>query len=845
LFENHTDRARKALKKSKEVARRRGFGEVDPEHLFIALLELGDGIAIEILQELGISPEDLLGEIKHRIEEGVGTAGKMQPDFSQRLKRTLSLAEKSARELGHNYIGTEHLLIGLAEEGQGQVVELLQDYDVSAKDVKKLLMEILGEEYGLEYGYVVPSSEKKSQKSSRRRKKKGSGTPTLESFSRNLTELARQDKLDPVIGRKKEIERVIQILSRRKKNNPVLIGEPGVGKTAIVEGLAKQIVAVDVPEVLYGKQVLILDLAAVVAGTKYRGEFEQRLKKIIEEIRSSDEFIIFIDELHSLVGAGSAEGAIDAANILKPALARGEIQCIGATTLDEYRKYIEKDAALERRFQIINVDEPSVDHTIEILQGLCHKYEEHHNITYTDEALEAAARLTHRYLSDSYLPDIAIDIVDEAGSRAKLNTSMPPREIRELERELAEVQEGKSEAVASQEFERAASLRDRERKVKDELESKKEVWHEENGNETPEINEEDIARLISDISGIPVFKLTQKEQEKLLQMEDEIHKRLVDQNEAVKALSRAIRRARTGLKDPNRPVGSFMFLGPTGVGKTECARTLAELLFGDEKHLVRVDMSEFMEKHTVSRLVGAPPGYVGYEEGGQLTEQVRRNPYSVILLDEIEKAHNDVYNILLQIFEDGVLTDHIGHEIDFKNTIIIMTSNVGAREITGGGELGFKAGEEKALEYSEMKDRAMTELKRKFNPEFINRLDEIIVFRSLEKKDLKQIIELMLDDVEKRLSDKQITLHLTDAAKDFLLEKGYDPDYGARPLRRIIERRIEDSLAEAILHGKFSEGSAVHVAYRDGELVFTEDERKSIKEASEELAEEEPAATSS
>lgn len=845
MFENHTDRARKALKKSKEVARRSGFGEVDPEHLFIALLELGDGIAIEILEELGIATADLLAEMKHSLEGGVGTAGKMQPDFSQRLKRILSLAEKSARELGHNYIGTEHLLIGMAEEGQGQAVELLEDYDVSAQEIKKLLMEILGEEYGMDYGYVVPSSQQSKKQKSSRRRKKGSGTPTLEAFSRNLTELARQNKLDPVIGREKEIERVIQILSRRKKNNPVLIGEPGVGKTAIVEGLAKQIVAVDVPEALYGKQVLALDLAAIVAGTKYRGEFEQRLKKIIEEIQSSDEIIIFIDELHSLVGAGSAEGAIDAANILKPALARGEIQCIGATTLDEYRKYIEKDAALERRFQIINVDEPSVEHTIEILQGLRHNYEEHHNINYTDEALEAAARLSHRYLADSFLPDIAIDIIDEAGSRAKLNTSMPPGEIRELERSLAEVQEEKSDAVASQEFERAAALRDRERKIKQELENEKKVWHEEAGDERPLIVEEDIAALISDISGIPVFKLTQKEQEKLLRLEDEIHRRLVNQDEAVKALSRAIRRARTGLKDPNRPVGSFMFLGPTGVGKTECARALAEQLFGDEKHLIRVDMSEFMEKHTVSRMVGAPPGYVGYEEGGQLTEQVRRNPYSVVLLDEIEKAHNDVYNILLQIFEDGVLSDHIGHEVDFKNTIIIMTSNVGAREITGGGKLGFKAGEDKALAYSEIKDRAMTEMKRKFNPEFINRLDEIIVFRSLEKEDLKDIIELMLNEVEARLGDKNITLHVTDAAKDFLIEKGYDPDYGARPLRRTIERRIEDALAESILHGKFAGGSAVHIAYRDGELVFSEDERKSVRQNNakkDEEREEQPAA---
>ncbi len=822
MFENYTDRARKSLKKSKEIARRSGFGEVEPEHLFMALLDLGGGIAIDILEELGIEPRELLGELQERIEKSVGTAGKMQPDFSQRLKRVLSLAEKNARELGHNYVGTEHLLIGLADEGEGTVVQLFDDYGVTAREVKKLLLEILGEEYGVEYGFVVPSDKEGSKKSRQRSGKKRTKTPTLESFSRNLTDMARNDELDPVIGREKEIERVIQILSRRKKNNPVLIGEPGVGKTAIVEGLAKQIVNVDIPEALYDKKVLALDLASVVAGTKYRGEFEQRMKKILEEIQNSDDIIIFIDELHSLVGAGSAEGAIDAANILKPALARGEIQCIGATTLDEYKKYIEKDAALERRFKAIDVEEPSIDLSVDILKGLRSKYETHHNVKYTDEALETAVKLSYRYLSDSFLPDNAIDVIDEAGSQAKLNTSMPPEEIRDLEKELDGVQSEKKDAVQAQEFEKAASLRDRERRLKDKLKEKKAEWHEQNGIETPLVDENDVAKLVSDMSGIPVFKLTEKEQEKLLRLEDEIHTRLVNQDEAVEAVSRAIRRARTGLKDPSRPMGSFMFLGPTGVGKTECAKALAEVLFGDENKMVRVDMSEFMEKHTASRLVGAPPGYVGYEEGGQLTEQVRRNPYSVVLLDEIEKAHNDVYNILLQIFEDGVLSDHIGHEVNFKNTIIIMTSNVGAREITGGGDLGFRAGEDKALDYDEMKDRAMTEMKRQFNPEFINRLDEIIVFSSLTEENLRDIIDLMLQDVQRRLKDKELSLHVTDPAKDFLIEKGYDPDYGARPLRREIERRIEDSLAESLLHNRFTPGSTIHVAYRDGELIFEE-----------------------
>ncbi len=822
MFENFTDRARKALRKSKRIARRTGYGEVESEHLFMALLELGSGIAIDILQELGIDPEDLLEELNKRMEHGSGTAGKMQPDFSQRLKRILSLAEKNARELGHNYVGTEHLLIGLADEGEGLVVEIFNEYGVSADDVKKLLMEILGEEYGLEYGFVVPSQQKAKKRGKKKSRGSKSKTPTLDTFCRDLTELARKEELDPVIGRKKEIERVTQILARRKKNNPVLIGEPGTGKTAIVEGLAKQIVNVDVPQALYNKRVLALDLASVVAGTKYRGEFEQRMKKLLEEIQDSDEIILFIDELHSLVGAGSAEGAIDAANILKPALARGEIQCIGATTLDEYRKHIEKDAALERRFQIINVDEPSQKEAINILDGLRPNYETHHHVKYTDEALEAAVRLSHRYLSDSYLPDIAIDVIDEAGSRSKLRSSMPPKEIRELEQELEGLRNDKSKAVASQEFEKAAALRDQERELKAELDEVKSRWKEQD-TDTPVIDEEEVAELVSDMSGIPVFKLTEKEQEKLLRLEEDIHKRLINQEEAVGAVSRAIRRARTGLKDPSRPMGSFMFLGPTGVGKTECARALAEILFGDEQHMIRVDMSEFMEKHSVSRLVGAPPGYVGYDEGGQLTEQVRRNPYSVVLLDEIEKAHREVYNILLQIFEDGVLSDNIGHNVDFRNTIIIMTSNVGAREITDAGSMGFRSDEERALEYSEIKDRAMTELKRQFNPEFINRIDEAIVFRSLTREDLEGIVDLMLADVRERLERQQdLELEVSEPARAYLIDKGYDPDYGARPLRRAIERKIEDSLAEAILRGQFGPGSSVSVDYGDEGLTFQE-----------------------
>jgi ATP-dependent Clp protease ATP-binding subunit ClpC len=848
MFEHYTDRAKKALSKSKEVARRAGYGEVESEHLFIALLELGSGIAIDIMHELGIDSEELLEELRDRMEENVGTAGKMQPDFSPRLKRILSLAEKSARELGHNYVGTEHLLIGLADEGKGTVVEIFDEHGVSGDEVKKLLMEILGEEYGFEYGFVSPGEEEGKSKSKAGQRQR-QDTPTLETFARDLTEMARSDELDPVIGRNDEIERVIQVLARRKKNNPVLIGEPGVGKTAIVEGLAKRIVGVEVPEALYGKRVLSLDLASIVAGTKYRGEFEQRMKKIIEEIRESDDIIIFIDELHSLVGAGSAEGAIDAANILKPALARGEIQTIGATTLDEYRQHIEQDSALERRFQVINVEEPTVDETVDILQGLHPKYEDHHKVTYTDEALESAAQLSHQYLTDNFLPDVAIDLIDEVGSRAKLNTSMPPQEIRELERELEEIQNEKGEAVASQEFETAAELRDKERQLKEELEESKGEWQEDRGDDRPVIGEEEVADLVSDISGIPVFKLTEKEQEKLLRMEEELHERVVGQDEAVSAVSRAIRRGRTGLKDPNRPLGAFMFLGPTGVGKTETAKALAEFLFGDEEHLIRVDMSEFMEKHTVSRLIGSPPGYVGYEEGGQLTEQVRRKPYSVILLDEIEKAHTEVFNILLQIFEDGMLTDHIGHTVDFTNTIIIMTSNVGARQITKEGEMGFDVkDEETSMEYDDIKDRVMNELKQQFNPEFINRLDETIVFRALTRENLRDIVGKMLREVEGRLEEKDLKLDVSDSAKDYLIEKGYDPEYGARPLRRTIQRQLEDPLAEEILHDQFESGTHIKVLYRDGQLTFSaEDADEDALESDSASDEENPetAATSS
>jgi ATP-dependent Clp protease ATP-binding subunit ClpC len=715
----------------------------------------------------------------------------------------LELAAEEARSLGHNYIGTEHLLLGLIREGEGIASQVLLNLGLDLNTVKNEVMELLGS--------ALPGMNQGQQAKTK--------TPALDAFGRDLTTLAKENKLDPVIDRVQEIERVIQILSRRTKNNPVLLGEAGVGKTAIVEGLAQLIVAGNVPEVLRGKRIVVLDLALMVAGTKYRGQFEERIKAVMEEIKRSQDVIIFIDELHTLVGAGAAEGAIDASNILKPALSRGEMQCIGATTMDEYRKYIEKDAALERRFQTIMVEPPSVNQTIEILKGLRDKYEAHHRVTFRDDALEAAAKLSDRYITGRFLPDKAIDLIDEAGSRARLNVLIVPPDIKKLEQRVESLRKEKEAFIKSQDFEKAASLRDQERLARQELEQLNRDWSQAKDKMRPEVGEEEIAKIVSQWTGIPIFRLEEKESEKLLKIEEELHKRVVGQHEPIEAIARAVRRSRAGIKDPKRPIGSFVFLGPTGVGKTLLARALAEFMFGDEDALLQLDMSEYMEKFNVSRLIGAPPGYVGYEEGGQLTERVRRRPYAVILLDEIEKAHPDVFNLLLQVFEEGRLTDSFGRKVDFRNTVIIMTSNVGAELIRKTGSLGFKTQREE-ITYQEMKDKLLEEVKRTFKPEFLNRIDDIIVFRQLVKEDLERIIEIEVGFVAERLKEQNITLEVNQEAKDFLIEKGFDPVFGARPLKRTIQRFLEDPLAQEIISKRFKEGSLIKVSRKNNDLLF-------------------------
>ncbi|MBL7198358.1 MAG: ATP-dependent Clp protease ATP-binding subunit, partial [Candidatus Omnitrophica bacterium] len=710
-----------------------------------------------------------------------------------------------ARSLGHNYIGTEHLLLGLIAEGEGVAAQVLVNLGLDLTKVRNEVMGLLGSAtpgFGNQ-----PSFANKTK------------TPALDAFGRNLTNLAKEGKLDPVINRKNEIERVIQILGRRTKNNPVLLGEAGVGKTAIVEGLAQAIVAGNVPELLRNKRIVIMDLALMIAGTKYRGQFEERIKAIMDEIRRSENIIIFIDELHTLVGAGAAEGAIDASNILKPALSRGEIQCIGATTMNEYRKFIEKDAALERRFQTIMVDPPSVDETVEILKGLRDKYEAHHRVKFSDIALNVAAKLSDRYISGRFLPDKAIDIIDEAGSRARLATMTIPPNLKELEEKIEQLKNDKEAFIKSQNFEKAAKLRDQEREARKNLEEINKEWTQKRDQMLPELGEEDIAKIVSQWTGIPVFRLEQKESEKLLKIKEELHKRIVNQDEAIQTIANAVRRSRAGIKDPKRPIGSFIFLGPTGVGKTLLARALAEFMFGDENALIQLDMSEYMEKFNVSRLVGAPPGYVGYEEGGQLTEKVRRHSYAVILLDEIEKAHPDVFNILLQVFEDGRLTDSFGRKVDFRNTIVIMTSNVGAEILRKKGSLGFISQKEE-MEYQEMKDKLMEEVKKTFRPEFLNRLDDIIVFRSLKKKDLSRIVDLEVEEVRKRLKEQNISVELSKESKEFITEKGFDPTFGARPLKRTIQRYLEDPLAEEIIAGRFKDGAKILVSRKNEELIF-------------------------
>ncbi|MDO9574268.1 MAG: ATP-dependent Clp protease ATP-binding subunit [Candidatus Contubernalis sp.] len=803
MFGRFTERAQKVLFLAQEEAKRLNHNFVGTEHLLLGLVREGEGIAARALQKLGVD----LVKVRQEVERMIGKGDKpilQSVSYTPRAKKVIELAIEEGRNLGHNYVGTEHLLLGLIREGEGIAAKVLANLGVDLKRARVQVMHLLGgDAQGTTGGY-----------------EKGSKTPTVDTFGKDLTKMAREGKLDPVIGREKEIERVIQVLSRRTKNNPCLIGEPGVGKTAIVEGLAQKITAADIPETLKEKRVVTLELSAVVAGTKYRGEFEERLRKLIDELRSAGNMIVFIDELHTIIGAGAAEGAIDASNILKPALARGELQCVGATTLDEYRKYIEKDPALERRFQPITVEEPTKEEALAILKGLRDRYEAHHRVEMSDAALEAAVKLGDRYISDRFLPDKAIDLIDEAGSRVRLQTFMPPPDLKKMEEKLETLRNEKEGAIKGQEFELAAKLRDKEQRMREEVEGLKRDWEQKKVTDKSVVTEEDIAQIVSSWTGIPVKKLAEEESQRLLKLEEVLHQRVIGQDEAVVAVSRAVRRARAGLKDPRRPIGSFIFLGPTGVGKTELARALAEALFGDEDSIIRLDMSEYMERHTTARLIGAPPGYVGFEEGGQLTERVRRKPYSVILLDEIEKAHPEVFNVLLQVLEDGRLTDGKGRTVDFRNTVIIMTSNVGANHIKKQGTMGFRpAGEEAA--YESMKGQILGELKRTFRPEFLNRIDEVIVFHSLTKEHLKEIVVLMLQELVDRLKDYNIELQTTEPARELLAQEGFDPVYGARPLRRAIQKHVEDKLSEEMLKGTFHEKGVVIVDARDGELVFT------------------------
>jgi len=804
MFGRFTERAQKVLALSQEEAIRLGHNNIGTEHILLGLIREGDGIAAKALKELGLEEKKIEEEVEELI--GKGNQPMKSIHYTPRAKKVVELSQDEARKLSHSYVGTEHILLGLIREGEGVAARVLHNLDVSLNKARQQVLQLLG------------SNDAQSSQQSRGQAA-NVNTPTLDSLARDLTVSAKEGKVDPVIGRDQEIERIIQILSRRTKNNPVLIGEPGVGKTAVVEGLAHQIVHNEVPETLREKRVMTLDMGTVVAGTKYRGEFEDRLKKVIDEIRNAGNVILFIDELHTLIGAGGAEGAIDASNILKPALSRGEIQCVGATTLDEYRKYIEKDAALERRFQPIQVDEPSTEETAQILRGLRDRYEAHHRVTITDEAIEAAAELSSRYITDRFLPDKAIDLIDEAGSRVRLKSYTIPPNLKELEANLEEVRKEKDSAVLGQEFEKAAAFRDKEQRLREELETTKNKWKEKQGQENLEVTEEDIATVVSTWTGIPVVKLTKDESDRLLNMEEVLHERIIGQEEAVNAVAKAIRRARAGLKDPKRPIGSFIFLGPTGVGKTELARALAEVMFADEDAMIRIDMSEYMEKHATSRLVGSPPGYVGYEEGGQLTERVRRKPYSVILLDEVEKAHPEVFNILLQVLEDGRLTDSKGRLVDFRNTVLIMTSNVGANELQNNRYVGFNLDDE-TQDHKEMKSKVTEEMKKTFRPEFLNRIDETIVFHSLEKKHMKDIVRLMVEQVEERMQEQAITFSITERAIEKIAEEGFDPEYGARPLRRSIQRNVEDLLSEEYLKGNIKEGWNVKIGLNNkGEFI--------------------------
>ncbi len=823
MFERFTDRARRVVVLAQEEARMLNHNYIGTEHILLGLIHEGEGVAAKSLEALNVSLES----VRQQVEEIIGQ-GQQAPSghipFTPRAKKVLELSLREALQLGHNYIGTEHILLGLIREGEGVAAQVLVKLGADLNRVRQQVIQLLSGYSGKEPLTSGAPSE---------------GTPStslvLDQFGRNLTAAARESKLDPVIGRETEIERVMQVLSRRTKNNPVLIGEPGVGKTAVVEGLAQMIVRGEVPEMLKDKQIYTLDLGSLVAGSRYRGDFEERLKKVLKEIRTRGDIILFIDEMHTLVGAGAAEGAIDAASILKPMLARGELQTIGATTLDEYRKYVEKDAALERRFQPIQVQEPSVTHAIQILKGLRDRYEQHHKVTITDAALVSAATLADRYINDRQLPDKAIDLIDEAGARLRIRRLSAPPDLREFDDRIAEVRKEKESAIDSQDFEKAASLRDKERTLITEKNEREREWKAGDLDTVAEVDEDLIAEVLAMSTGVPVAKLTQEESQRLLNMEDDLHKRIIGQEDAIKALSKAIRRTRAGMKDPKRPGGSFIFAGPSGVGKTELSKTLADFLFGDEDSLIMLDMSEYAERHTVSRLFGSPPGYVGYEEGGQLTEKVRRRPFSVVLFDEIEKAHPDIFNSLLQILEDGRLTDAQGRMVDFKNTVIIMTTNLGSRDISKGVNVGFGSAENAQNNYEKMKNKVSDELKQHFRPEFLNRIDDVIVFHQLTEKEIVQIVDLMVAKVDERLKEKDMGLVLTDIAKAFLAEKGYDPLLGARPLRRTIQREIEDQLSEKILFGELLPGNLVVVSV-EGEgdsrvLTFTPELQTTLPDA--------------
>ena len=822
MFERFTEKAIKVIMLAQEEARRLGHNFVGTEQVLLGLIGEGTGVAAKTLKSMGVTLKDARAEVEKIIGRGSGFVAVEIP-FTPRAKRVLELSWDEARQLGHNYIGTEHLLLGLIREGEGVAARVLENLGVDLNKIRSNVIKMLGETKP----QSVSSGGSSSSSSSSGGKTK---TPSLDEFGRDLTLAAQELRLDPVVGREKEIERVIQILARRTKNNPVLIGEPGVGKTAVAEGLAIRIVNAEVPDILDGKKVIQLDMGLLVAGTKYRGEFEERLKKIMDEIRQAGNIILVIDEMHTLIGAGAAEGAIDAANILKPALSRGEIQVIGATTLDEYRKYVEKDSALERRFQSVIIEEPTIDESIEIIRGLKPKYEDHHKLIISDEAIDAAVRLSSKYITDRFLPDKAIDVLDEASSKVRLKVSTLSPEGKELEKELRNLIKEKEDAIRNQEFEKASQLRDEEADMKDRIREMAQKYREEHEANKPTVTAENVAEVVATMTGVPVTKLTEGESERLLKLEDTLHARVIGQHDAVVAISKAIRRARVGLKSPNRPIGSFIFCGPTGVGKTELAKALAEAVFGSEDNMIRVDMSEFMEKHSTAKLIGSPPGYVGYDDGGHLTELIRKKPYSVVLFDEIEKAHPDVFNIMLQILDDGRLTDAKGRHINFKNTIIIMTSNVGASMITTTSKLGFSTSDDESKDkYEKLKETVTEEMKKAFRPEFLNRIDETIVFAHLSKEEIREIVDLMLKDLFKRLSERNLSVEVTDEVKDHLAKDGYSEAYGARPLRRLIQRKIEDMLAEEILSGKYLAGDTIKLVMNEDKIVCEKASKKKSK----------------